>query len=461
MKRTLLVLGLCVILGSMLGGGLARWGGGGAAGPGAGPVPATAPTPQPVSASPTPGEPASPASDGASEGGPSDAETAPPGRSSEAGEIDAAASANNAFAFDLYRRLAQGKGNLFFSPYSLSSALAMVYGGASGQTAAQLAQALHIELPTDTFHRAVSELARALEAPSDAYDLSVASALWGQKGYPFRSAFLDLMSRYYQVGLHEVDYTSDRTRDEARQAINAWVEEQTQGKIQNLIQPEDLSGLTRLVLTNAIYFKGAWELPFHPDGTGPMPFHLAAGATVDVPTMYQTGDFVYAENETVQVLELPYAGGKLSMVVVLPKDGGLQALEETIDPHQVQAWLAQGSKREVEVYLPKFTLKHRVVLNDVLRGLGVVDAFDPARADFSGMAEDPDLHLSQVIHQSFIEVNEEGTEAAAATGIGMRTTSLPANPPPVFRADRPFIFLIRDVSSGTILFMGRVADPRG
>ncbi|HEY8531069.1 MAG TPA: serpin family protein, partial [Limnochorda sp.] len=394
-------------------------------------------------------------------GGPGDAETAPAGRSSEAGDIDAVASTNNAFAFDLYRQLAKEEGNLFFSPYSLSIALAMVYGGASGQTAAQLAQALHIELPADTFHRAVSELARALEAPNDAYDLSVANALWGQKGYPFRSEFLELTSSYYQAGLHEVDYTSASSREAARRAINAWVEEQTQGKIRNLIQPEDLSDLTRLVLTNAIYFKGAWEAPFHPDATRPMPFHLAAGATVDVPTMHQSADFLYAENETVQVLELPYAGGKLSMVVVLPKEGGLQALEETIDPQQVQAWLAQGSKREVEVYLPRFTLAQRVVLNDVLQALGVVDAFDPTRADFSGMAEDRDLYLSQVIHQSFIEVHEEGTEAAAATGIGMRITSLPANPPPVFRVDRPFIFLIRDGSTGTILFMGRVADPRG
>lgn len=457
MKRTLLVLALCVILGSVLGGVLARWGGGGPVAGRSGPVPVTAPIP--TESVPKPDEadvPAAPDPDGGS--GP---ETAPAAQDGQVNQTKAVAEANNAFAFDLYRQLAREDGNLFFSPYSLSSALAMVYAGAGGQTAAQLAQALHIQLPPDEFHQALAELNGALNAPSEAYDLSVANALWGQEGYPFRSEFLALTDRYYQAGLQEVDYTSDRTREEARRAINAWVEERTQGKIRNLIQPEDLSALTRLVLTNAIYFKGAWEVPFHPDATGPMPFDLEAGGTVDVPTMYQSAGFLYAEDETVQLLEMPYAGGELSMVILLPKRGGLQALEDILDPHQVQSWLAQGSQREVEVYLPKFTLEQRVVLNAVLQGLGIVDAFHPARADFAAMAQDPDLHLSQVIHQSFVEVNEEGTEAAAATGIGMRTTSLPVNPPPIFRADRPFLFLVRDVASGTILFMGRVVDPRG
>jgi len=192
-----------------------------------------------------------------------------------------------------------------------------------------------------------------------------------------------------------------------------------------------------------------------------MPFHLAQGRTVDVPTMYQRGDFRYAENERVQLLELPYAGGRVSMVVLLPTRGALEELEASLDPDQLAAWLAQGSPQEVEVYLPRFTLKERFVLNEVLQALGIVDAFRPGRANFANMAEDPELVLSQVIHQAFVEVNEEGTEAAGATGIGMRVTSLPANPPPVFRADRPFVFLIRDVESGAILFMGRVVDPRG
>lgn len=455
MKRTLLVLALCVVLGSVLGGVLARWGGGGPVAER--PAPVTGPA-EPA-AVPTPEEPEVPST--MAPGARPEPDPAPAEPGARPAEMDSVAAANNAFAYDLYRQLARREGNLFFSPYSLSSALAMVYGGAGGETAAQLAQALHIQLPPDEFHRALAELTGTLNASDEAYDLAVANALWGQRGYPFRSEFLELTDRFYQAGLHEVDYTTEGAREEARKAINAWVEEQTRGKIQNLIHPGDLSALTRLVLTNAIYFKGAWEAPFLPDATGPMPFHLEAGRTVDVPMMFQSGDFLYAENETAQLLEMPYAGGDLSMVLFLPKSGGLKELEGALDPEQVQSWLSEGSKQEVEVYLPKFTFAQRVVLNDLLQDLGIVDAFSPSRADFSGMATGPDLYLSQVIHQAFVEVNEEGTEAAAATGIGMRVTSLPLNPPPVFRADRPFLFLIRDLSSGTILFMGRVVDPRG
>lgn len=457
MKRTLLVLAVCILLGSLLGGILSRWQGDQPAGERLEPAPVTAPAP----VEPVPGSGATDGSEAQAPGSGGGAEAEPADHEGEPAQTDAVAVANNAFALDLYRQLARGEGNLFFSPYSLTSALAMVYGGAAGETAQQLAEALHIQLSSEEFHRALAELTAALNAPNEAYQLSVANALWGQAGYPFRADFLELMERFYEAGFHEVDYTTEGSRDEARRTINAWVEEQTQGKIQDLIQPEDLSHTTRLLLTNAISFKGAWELPFDPDATGPMPFHLAQGRTVDVPTMYQRGDFRYAETERVQLLELPYAGGRVSMVVFLPARGGLEELEASLDPDQLAAWLAQGSPQEVEVYLPRFTLKERFVLNEVLQALGIVDAFRPGRANFANMAEDPELVLSQVIHQAFVEVNEEGTEAAGATGIGMRVTSLPANPPPVFRADRPFVFLIRDVESGAILFMGRVVDPRG
>lgn len=444
MKRVLVLLTLCIVAGAVVGAALGRWGG-------LAPVTVPQADDQAAEASIPSGDPV-PAAGDAAEG---------EGGQERVSATDAAVAASNAFACDLYRELTRAGGNLFFSPYSLFSALAMVYGGAGGETAAQLARALHVAGDSEDFHRSMAALAEALNAPDKAYDLSVASALWGQSGYAFLPDFLELTDRYYGARLHEVDYTSEESREETRETINRWVEQETRGRIRDLIQPEDLSALTRLVLTNAIYFKGAWELAFDPEATRPMPFHLMTGETAEVPMMHQVSRFLYAENAMAQLLELPYAGGDLSMVVLLPREGALDELESKLDPETVGSWLAAASRQEVEVFIPRFTLEQRVVLNDVLQGLGVVDAFDQQRADFSGMSEDRDLHISRVIHQTFVEVNEEGTEAAGATGVGMRTTSLPLNPPPVFRADRPFVFMIRDGETGTILFLGRVTDPRG
>jgi len=383
-------------------------------------------------------------------------------------DVDSVVAGNNSFAFDLYRQLKAGSGNFFFSPYSISSALAMTYAGARGETARQMADVLHFTLAPERLHPAFSDLTGLFNTGAGgtsgggAYQLSVANALWGQIGYEFLPEFLLITNKYYGAGFKEVDYTEDENREKARQTINEWVEGKTNGKIKDLIQPSDLSALTRLVLTNAIYFKGKWETPFQPESTKSMPFYLATGQKVDVPMMYQAGKFNYAENDQVQILEMPYAGGDLSMVVLLPKpECGLGKLEAALSTELVRSWLSRLSKQKVEVYLPRFKVEKRFLLNKQLKDLGMVDAFDQDLADFSGMAPVRELYISTVIHKAFVEVNEEGTEAAAATAVVMSGKGLLSDEPHVFRADRPFVFLIRDLRSGCILFMGRLADPKG
>lgn len=374
-------------------------------------------------------------------------------------DIDSIVAGNNSFAFDLYRQLARDKGNLFFSPYSISSALAMTYAGARGETAKQMACVLHFSLAAERLHPAFSDLTGMFNAGGKSYQLSVANALWGQVGYKFLPGFLDITNKHYGAGFKEVDYV--KAREQARQTINKWVEAKTNDKIKNLIQPDDLSTLTRLVLTNAIYFKGKWEIQFKPEATKPMPFYISAKEKVDVPMMHQVAKFNYEENDQVQILEMPYTGGELSMVVLLPRPGyELAKLEGMLRPEVIRSWLSQLSMEKVEVFLPRFKLEERFLLNEQLQNLGMIDAFDEKLADFSGMTPAPDLYISKAIHKAFVEVNEEGTEAAAATAVIMaaKVSTIP-DKTFVFRADRPFVFLIRDLRSGSILFMGRLVDP--
>ncbi len=373
-------------------------------------------------------------------------------------DIDSLVSGNNAFAFDLYMRLAEEEGNLFFSPYSISSALAMTYAGARGETARQMASVLHFGLAPDRLHAALSDLTGMLNAAGKPYQLSTANALWGQAGYEFLPGFLDVTKKHYDAGFKEVDFMG--ARELARQTINSWVEARTNNRIKDLIQLKDLSPLTRLVLTNAIYFKGKWKIEFKREATKPLPFHVSTRETVNVPMMHQVARFNYAENDQAQILEMPYTGGDLSMVVLLPKPGcELAKLEDMLRAEVIGSWLSQLSGAEVEVFLPRFKVEARFVLNEQLQRLGMLDAFDMSRADFSGMTPGPDLYMSSVIHKAFVEVSEEGTEAAAATAVIMNIKAMVADKPHVFRADRPFVFLIRDLRSGSILFAGRLADP--
>jgi serine protease inhibitor len=367
---------------------------------------------------------------------------------------------NTEFCLDLYRQLSTSEGNLFFSPYSISNALAMTYAGARGQTAAEIAQVFHFQLEPNRLHPAFAELIAALEPESaSTYELAIANRLWGQKNYGFLPEFLNLTERYYSAPLQEVDFIN--ATENARLTINAWVEQQTQNKIQDLLSQGILNPSTRLVLTNAIYFKGNWLVPFDASKTQNQPFYLSSGETIDVPMMHQMEYWNYAHLDGLQVLELPYEGETLSMVILLPEQiDGLVQLEQQLTPDHLQEWLSSAQEfpmtmdgAPVSVWLPKFKLTSTFELKDILSAMGMPQAF--TNADFSGMNGQRDLVISKVIHKAFVDVNEQGTEAAAATAVLMATRG--GNQ--TFRIDRPFIFLIRDRNSGSILFLGRVVNP--
>lgn len=373
------------------------------------------------------------------------------------------AEGNNKFAFDLYSQVKQDDGNLFLSPFSISTALAMTYAGARGNTATQMSNTLHFTLDQEGLHPAFSTLMHDLRADAEksGFELSIANALWGQEGYTFHKEFTDITKNYYQAGFKEVDFI--KNTESARQTINGWVKEQTKDKIKELIKPDILSEDTRLVLTNAIYFKGKWVSPFKKEYTKPEPFELITGEQVDVPMMSQTKMLNYFENEKVQVLEIPYKEYRLSMVIFLPKEkGGIKELENVF-MEDFRSWSLSQQSQEVIVLLPKFKMTSEFSLGEALKSLGMTDAFDIKLADFSGITQDPKgLFISAVIHKAFADVNEEGTEAAAATAV-IEVVGMGAPqhlPKPVFHADHPFIFIIRDMRSGSILFMGRVMDPR-
>jgi serpin B len=388
---------------------------------------------------------------------------------------------NNEFALELYAKLRDREGNLFFSPYSVSTALAMTYAGARGQTESQMADVLHFPTRPGGLKVAPSELNKnRMMAPWDhkrfssafgkiikdlnargkkgKYELRVANALWGQKGYGFLKEFLSLIETNYGGCLNEVDFVT--AVETARKTINDWVENQTNSKIKNLIPEGVLDSMTRLVLTNAIYFKGNWARQFKKERTQNVPFTLLNGNKVDVPMMSQTADFNYIQTESFQGLELPYVNNELSMIILLPKNSnGLPELEGTVTINNLSKWLNELRKREVIVFVPKFKMTSQFGLADVLKAMGMTNAFVPDVADFSGINGKRDLFISAVIHKAYVEVNEEGTEAAAATGVVMKLTSAGPTQTPVFRADHPFLFVIRDNHSGSILFIGRVMNP--
>ena len=367
---------------------------------------------------------------------------------------------NNAFALDLYAKLRATEGNLFFSPNSISTALAMTYAGARGETESQMAKTLHFTLGQEKLHAAFSELAKAFKAEHDTqgYQLNVANSLWVQKDYRLLEEFLEVTKKNYEAAINQVDFHT--AHEAARKTINVWVEQKTNAKIQDLIQPGILDDMTRLVLVNAIYFKGQWAAKFKESLTRKEPFTVSPGTTAKVQMMNQKERFNYMENDLLQVLSLPYQGKDLTMVVLLPKKiDGLAELEHTLTLDTLNQWLGLLREQEIMVFLPKYTMTSQFQLADTLGSMGMPDAFAPNKADFSGMDGTRSLCISAVIHKAFVDVNEEGTEAAAATGVAMRLTAV-LEPPPVFRADHPFIFLIRDNRTGSILFMGRLAHPK-
>ena len=371
---------------------------------------------------------------------------------------------NSAFAFDLYQELRGAEGNLFYSPYSISLALAMTYGGAHGETEEQMADALRFSLPQNQLHPAFNALALELDSrgegaegrDGEGFRLNIVNAIWGQLDYEFLAEFLDLLAVNYGAGLRVLDFIG--ATEESRVTINDWVSDQTEGRIENLIPAGLISPLTRLVLTNAIYFNAAWEYPFEEDMTEDGIFYRLDGGEVTVPMMRQTESFGYAEGDGYQAVELPYDGGEeLSMVILLPASGRFEAFEEALDAPQVDVIIESLEHRQVSLTMPKFEFDSSFSLRDTLSAMGMPVAFSMS-ADFSGMTVDPELFIAEVVHKAFVSVDEAGTEAAAATAVVMVPISMPPEPAEV-TIDRPFIFLIRDIETGAILFVGRTLDP--
>jgi serpin B len=373
---------------------------------------------------------------------------------------------NGAFAFDLYQQLKTGEGNLFYSPYSISAALAMTYAGAGGTTAERMARALHFDLPQEKLHPAFnwldSELAKRGEGAGgkddEGFRLNVVNAIWGQKDYEFKVAFLDTLAENYSAGLRILDFISEP--EKSRITINDWVSEQTEERIQDLIAPGGITPLTRLVLTNAIYFNAAWENQFYEEATTDLPFYLLGGGSVTVPMMRQTESFGYAEGDNYQAVELPYDGRELSMVILLPTEGKFTEFENSLDYRQADRIIGSLKDKRVKLTMPKFEFESEFSLKQALSALGMAEAFSGG-ADFSGMTGNNDLFIGDVVHKAFVSVDENGTEAAAATAVIMVTSAPVPRPeePVTVTVDRPFIFLIRDIETGAILFIGQVMNP--
>jgi len=375
--------------------------------------------------------------------------------------VKAAAAANNAFALALYRQLADNEGDLFYSPYSIYTALMMAYAGASGETAKQMKQALAITAADSEAHAAQNALNHTLINNSlfsgkPAFSFNVANQLWGQKDFTFNEQFLNTLSANYGAGLKTVDFSDS---ENARELINLWVAAQTNDKIKDLIPTGVLNALTRLVITNAVYFKAAWMNQFETGDTAQGSFTLADGSQVEVPMMHAQRSMQAFVGEGLEAVELPYEGGMYSMLLISPAQGSLAKFEKTFDAERLNAILSALNTASVTLSLPKFKLESSFSLSGAMKTLGMSDAFSPGIADFSGMESTRSLYISDMLHKAYVDVNEEGTEAAAATAIAVGMTSMPAESYTI-NFDHPFIFLIRDIQTNTILFIGRMADPR-
>lgn len=379
-------------------------------------------------------------------------------------DLDRLEGGNRAFALDLYQQLRVKDGNQFYSPYSISLALAMTFAGARGETESQMAQAMHFDLPQASLHPAINALSlklasRAQPAGEDQEGglmLNIANSLWGQAGFAFQSDFMDMLAESYGAGMREVDFANS---EQARQLINDWVAEETRDKIKDLIPSGALNPLTRLVLANAIYFKAAWQYPFEEQATSKDDFTLLEGEVIQADTMRQSKMFGYAKGDGYQSVELPYSGRSTSMLIFLPDEDRFEEFEAALDSELITDTLDNLTPAQVELSLPKFKVESTFSLNEALAALGMPDAFDADKADFSGMTGQPDLFISSVVHKAFVDVNEAGTEAAAATAVIMELKAMPSESV-TLKINRPFIFAIIDRETGTILFMGRVLDPR-
>ncbi|MCK9205100.1 MAG: serpin family protein [Bacteroidales bacterium] len=372
-------------------------------------------------------------------------------------------SGNNIFAFKLFHELnASSDKNLFYSPFSISTALAMTYAGARNETALQMSQAMNFQ-PSGEFHSDFSHLLNLMgEGTNGEIKLNIANGLWAQKDLKFLDSYLSLVTSNYHSEIKKVDFRDKAEQEKALKEINTWVEHKTNEKIKNLLDRGDLSSMTRLVLVNAIYFYGDWAKPFTKESTMPKDFFLADQARSNVPFMNQVGRYPYYEDSNIKAIEMPYKGDKASMVIFLPvKNNGMAEFEKSFNDKYYQEIIGSLQPNDVRLSLPKFQANFKINLETTLSQMGMPLAFSAVGADFSGMTGKRDLFISKVIHQAFINVDEKGTEAAAATAVTMKCTS--ARPPSDlkdFDADHPFIFLIKDNATGAILFMGKIMDPK-
>ncbi len=361
---------------------------------------------------------------------------------------------NTAFAVDIYQQLcSSSEDNLFLSPYSISTCLAMTYAGARGETEKQMAQALHFTIDQNDLHPGFAALQDGLNKIQKKGDvkLNIANSLWPQIGYPFLDEYLSLTKKYYGVSIKPVNLPN------AVGEINKWVEDKTEGKIQNIIN--QLSGDAVLVLVNAIYFKGQWKNKFPPEATQGGTFRVTPDSIVRVPVMRMTINAMYAEDENLQILELPYVGENISMLILLPKETfGLEKLESNLSVENLDIWRNNLEEIRVRIFLPSFKMTRKYELIPTFQNMGMADAFVPSASDFSGMTGKRDLFISKIIHKAFVAVDEEGTEAAAATAVGVSGAMSRGGgtQPLTFQADHPFLFLIQDRQTGSILFIGRL-----
>jgi serpin B len=366
------------------------------------------------------------------------------------------AAGNRHFAFDLYSRLRGGSGNLVLSPYSISLALAMTYAGARGETATQMAAAASFTLPQERLHAAFDDLDLALTATDgEGLELRVLNQLFGQDGFVFEQPFLDTLAVDYGADLRLMDFV--HAADASRQAINDWVEEATAQRIKDLLPQGSVTSSTRLVLANAIYFNGKWKSPFDSALTSAGTFHLLDGGTTPVAMMHRALMLPYAQADGYQAVELPYEGGRYAMLIIVPDAGRFNEIDASLDAARLDDIEAALTPAERLIGLPKFELEEPVSLKNILQSLGMVDAFDTT-ADFTGMRAEGGLYVGDVLHKAFVKVDEEGTEAAAATAVVMVGGAIPT-PPIRLEIDRPFCFAIRERDTGSILFLGRVLAP--
>jgi len=380
-------------------------------------------------------------------------------------DINNVVEANNQFALDYYSKLKDKDGdNIFFSPFSISSAFVMTYEGAKGQTAEEIRSVFYFPESSNLRRTEYTTIFDEINKGDKKYKLSSANALWAQEDYQFLKDYFDSVEKYYGGKATNLDFKKDP--EGSRVTINNWVENQTNDKIKDLIPSGIIKTMTKLVLTNAIYFKGEWVKQFSKNDTKEENFRTNKNGTVKTQMMQRTDDeaiFNYAENSNLQILEMPYSGEELSILLLLPKGDNLEKLESLLSTKKLSEWRKDLEEQRVKVFIPKFKFETKYFMADDLKAMGMPIAFSDS-ADFSGMTGKRDLKINEAIHQAFVEVNEEGTEAAAATAVVMRPVGSAAGPQkepkiPVFRADHPFIFLIQQKNTGNILFIGRVVNP--